>query len=52
MTKFEAQARKKIAKNSNNSTGDIKYNKSSDFFKNMNEKNTSKPNANLNKIKI
>ena len=52
MTKFEAQAKKKIAKNRQNSSVNVKFNKSASFFKNMNEKSGSKPNPNLRRMKI
>ena len=54
MTKIEAEARKKIAK-SKLGGKQIKYSKSSDFFGNMNSKNSTKPgkpNANISKLKI
>jgi hypothetical protein len=52
MTKIEAEARKKIAKTKK--TGlNIKYNKSSSFFSNINNKNKAdKPNPNISKLKV
>ena len=51
MTKFEAKAIKKGAKN--NLTRDpVKYNKSANLFSSMNQEKKGKPNPNIGKIKI
>ncbi len=51
MTKFEAKAIAKKAKNNLNQTN-IKYNKSSKFFDEMNKDKNKKPNPNINKMKM
>ena len=51
MTKYEAKAVKKGAKNNLNKDP-IKYNKSGTFFSSMNQEKKGKPNPNINKLKI
>lgn len=52
LTKYEAEARKKIAKSKSNAHS-IKFNKSASFFKSINNKDKAgKPNPNLSKLKI
>lgn len=55
MTKFEAQAQKKIQK-AKKINKKVKYSQSGQFFKNLQEnisnKNGTKPNANISKIKM
>lgn len=51
ITKFQAKAAALKAKNNLNQTN-IKYNKSANFFSEMNNDKTKKPNANLSKMKI
>lgn len=55
LTKFEAEARKKILKNKQ-SAKKVKYSQSGQFFKKLQEntssKGASRPNANMNKLKM
>ena len=54
-TKFLAQAKQKALANSKQlkvDSSNMKYNKSGDFFKNLNAKKDGKPNPNLSKMKI
>ena len=54
MTKYEAEIRKKMMKNKEDRSG-TKYSKSSSFFKNLNERSSTKarkPNPNISKMKI
>ena len=55
ITKFEAQAKKKAQMNNKPLKIDgvnMKYNKSSSFFKNINENKGGKPNPDISKMKI
>lgn len=51
ITKFEAQTRKKILANVEDTAGG-KYNKSARFFQAMNEQGSGKPNPDLGKARI
>ena len=53
ITKFEAEARKKITK-TKMSSSNVKYSKSNSFFSNINNKSAKagKPNPNLSKLKV
>jgi hypothetical protein len=52
MTKFEAKAMQKKAMNNKLSKDPIKYNKSANFFEQMNKEKGGKPNPHINKLKI
>jgi hypothetical protein len=51
MTKFEAKAITKTKKNNLNATN-VKYNKSANFFGEMNKDKSKKPNPNISKLKV
>lgn len=51
MTKFEAKAIMKTKKNNLNTTN-VKYNKSANFFGEMNKDKSKKPNPNISKLKV
>ena len=51
MTKFEAKALTKGKKNNLNTTN-VKYNKSANFFGEMNKDKSKKPNPNISKLKV
>lgn len=51
MTKFQAKAMAQRAKNNLNKDN-VKYNKSANFFAQMNKEKKGKPNPNLGKLKI
>ena len=52
MTKFEAKAIKKGAKNNSLNRDPVKYNQSTNFFSSMNQEKKGKPNPNMGKLKI
>ena len=52
MTKYEAKAIKKGAKNNHLNKDPVKYNKSTNFFSSMNQEKKGKPNPNMGKLKM
>ena len=51
MTKYESNALIKTKKNNLNPTN-VKYNKSANFFGEMNKDKSKKPNPNISKLKV